>query len=56
MENPETIEKTKLELWRVIELTHKEISYWQILRLMPEIIEGLIMKADVEYWIKQHQN
>ena len=53
VDNPQVIERTQIELWRVIELAHREICYWEILTLMPDIIKGLIMKADMEYWLRQ---
>ena len=52
-DNAEMLERTGIELWRVIELSHKEICYWEILTLMPDILKDLIFKADLEWWMKQ---
>ena len=44
----------EIELWRMIEHAHQNgLNYWNILRLIPDIMEQLIMKAEGEYWLKK---
>ena len=52
-DRPDLLERANLEFWRVIELAHREgLSYWKILRFIPDIITDLIIKAEIEYRIK----
>ncbi len=53
MENADLSERTEQELGRVIWLAHREgLNYWQILRLIPNLITDLIIQAEIEYRVK----
>ncbi len=57
MDKAELIEKTKLELSRIISLARREgLNSWQILTLLPEIMNVLILQAEAEYWLNQKKN
>ncbi|MFA5036693.1 MAG: hypothetical protein WC479_05905 [Candidatus Izemoplasmatales bacterium] len=56
VDNPDLIEMSEIEIWRLIEIIHRQgLSYWHILRILPRIFEGLMMKADAEYHLKGGQ-
>jgi len=42
----------ELELDRLIQIAHKSLSYWQILRVILSRLEPLVMQADSEYYLK----
>ncbi len=56
MDKADLIERTEIELRRVIELSnHDGLDYWRILRLIPDIITDLMIKADIEYHLRGGQ-
>ena len=56
MNNADLIKKAELELWEFIEIKHKlGLNYWQILRLILKTSLELMLKADLEWWIKRNE-
>ena len=53
MDNPEMIELLESELDFLTSKAHKSgLSYWWILRIILSRIEGLVLQADAEYYVK----
>jgi hypothetical protein len=53
MDNPELIDLFESELDFLISKAHRSgLSFWHILRIVLTRIEGLVMQADAEYWLK----
>ena len=53
METEEALKLFDQELWYLIEKAHRSgMSYWSLLKLVPDLMKDLIIKADVEYKMK----
>lgn len=52
LDDAKAIETAELQLDHLIEVMHKDLNYWQILRLFLNASIVLQMRADVEYWVR----
>ena len=50
----DNIELAESEVARLIEVCHKQLNYWQILRILLIASQDLYIKAEIEYKSKLH--
>jgi len=55
MDNADAIELAELDVDRLINVMHRQLNYWQVLRIFLIACDNLYIKADTEYWIKQEE-
>lgn len=53
IDETDAYELAKIDIYRLIQVLHKELKYWLILKLFLEISPELMMQADAEYWLNQ---
>ena len=47
------IEIAEIDVERLIRVLHKNLNYWQILKIFLSACLKLQMLADTEFWVKQ---
>ena len=53
MDNADCLKDIEIGLWNVLQEGHRRgLNWWQMLRLMPDIITDLLLKSECEYRLK----
>ncbi len=52
MDNADAIEQAKVALQIWVDLSHRELNYWEILRILLDTAPEVQRQADNEFWLK----